>query len=331
MTDSSTAEATGGEALSVDEAANAFMAMMGPEEGNPEAETQGDDARSEAEDEPEDAEKADDGAEAEEESDEDDEQTEEEAEQPQTFRVKVDGEEVEVTLEELQRGYSRQADYTRKTQELAEKAKALDTEREGFSQQRTQAVAILEAWEQQLSQPLYDPAETEALRFTDPGEYAARMTQEQQRQSQLRAITGKKAEFTEAEKAEQAQSQQRRLAEEEAKLLDAIPEWKASPDIAKKGLEEIWAYAAKHGFSPQDILSDPDHRTLLILRDAAAYQAIKAQRPKVEKKVQQVKTAAPGAKVSSSKVSEVTRARQRLAKTHNVHDAAKVFELLLPD
>lgn len=37
----------------------------------------------------------------------------------QTFKVKVDGEELEVTLDEALKGYQRQADYTRKTQELA--------------------------------------------------------------------------------------------------------------------------------------------------------------------------------------------------------------------
>ena len=36
-----------------------------------------------------------------------------------TYAVKVDGEETQVTLEELQQGYQRQADYTRKTQEVA--------------------------------------------------------------------------------------------------------------------------------------------------------------------------------------------------------------------
>ena len=35
------------------------------------------------------------------------------------YVVKVDGEEQQVTLEELQNGYQRQADYTRKTQEIA--------------------------------------------------------------------------------------------------------------------------------------------------------------------------------------------------------------------
>src|SRR5690606_29798652 len=38
----------------------------------------------------------------------------------QTFTVKVDGEEIEVTLEEALAGYQRQADYTRKTQALSQ-------------------------------------------------------------------------------------------------------------------------------------------------------------------------------------------------------------------
>jgi len=37
-----------------------------------------------------------------------------------TYRVKVGGEEFEVTLDELRNGYQRQSDYTRKSQSLAE-------------------------------------------------------------------------------------------------------------------------------------------------------------------------------------------------------------------
>ena len=39
--------------------------------------------------------------------------------QEPAYTVKIDGEEAQVTLEELQQGYQRQADYTRKTQEIA--------------------------------------------------------------------------------------------------------------------------------------------------------------------------------------------------------------------
>jgi len=43
-----------------------------------------------------------------------------------TYTVKVDGSESEVTLSELQQGYQRQADYTRKTQELASERQRLE-------------------------------------------------------------------------------------------------------------------------------------------------------------------------------------------------------------
>lgn len=45
---------------------------------------------------------------------------------PQTFTVKVDGVDRQVTLEELQRGYMMQADYTKKTQALANERRALE-------------------------------------------------------------------------------------------------------------------------------------------------------------------------------------------------------------
>lgn len=43
----------------------------------------------------------------------------------ETYTIKVDGEEQSVTLEELRSGYQRQADYTRKTQELASERQRL--------------------------------------------------------------------------------------------------------------------------------------------------------------------------------------------------------------
>jgi hypothetical protein len=332
MTESSTAEATGG--LTVEQTAKAFEAMMGPDEGTPEGETQDQQVQSEADDEPDSADEADEGADAEEQSDEDDEEASESEDQPQKLTVKVDGQEIEVTVDELKAGYSRLADYTRKTQEVAEQRKSLEAERQSFASEREQAKAVLEHWEQQLAQPLYDPAETEALRYTDPAEWAARKQEEADRIGQLQGITARKSQLTEQEAQQKHANHQRAIAATEQALLDAVPEWKADAAVAKKGLDQIWAYAATRNVTPQMVLADPSVEALLILRDAAAYHAIKSKRPSVEKKVEAVKAATPGsAKVASSKVTEVTRARQRLAKTGNIHDAARLFEIsgLVPD
>lgn len=47
----------------------------------------------------------------------------------QHYKVKVNGEEVEVSLDELLRGYSRHSDYTRKTQALKREQEALERQR----------------------------------------------------------------------------------------------------------------------------------------------------------------------------------------------------------
>jgi len=53
-----------------------------------------------------------------------------------SYTVKVDGEEFEVTLDELRNGYQRQADYTRKAQSLAEQRKAYEANLEAVNQER---------------------------------------------------------------------------------------------------------------------------------------------------------------------------------------------------
>ena len=65
-------------------------------------------------------------------------EVDEEEEQPETPRyyVKIDGEEQEVTLEELRNGYQRQADYTRKSQALAEQRKAYEANLQAITSER---------------------------------------------------------------------------------------------------------------------------------------------------------------------------------------------------
>ena len=60
----------------------------------------------------------------------------EEDTEPQAFTVKVDGKELEVTEDELIKGYSRNSDYTRKTQEIS-------AERDRLQQERKQTFNLL--------------------------------------------------------------------------------------------------------------------------------------------------------------------------------------------
>jgi hypothetical protein len=103
----------------------------------------------EAVDEPADDESVDDEAETDEEDVEEDDESEDDSPTlDETFVVKVDGEEVEITVREALQGYQRQADYTRKTQELAEARKAFEEEIQGYGEVLEDVQAFEAAWEE---------------------------------------------------------------------------------------------------------------------------------------------------------------------------------------
>ncbi len=89
------------------------------------------------------------GEESEDEQSELEEDTQEE-DKPQVFTVKVDGKEIEVTLDELQKGYSRTQDYTRKTQQVAEARKAAEAELQAVRAEREQYAQLLGALSEQV-------------------------------------------------------------------------------------------------------------------------------------------------------------------------------------
>lgn len=94
-----------------------------------------------------------------------------------TFTVQIDGKEVEVTLEELQSGYMRQADYTRKTQDVAANKRRLET-LERFEQSLESDAALTiqqlaEAYGVELT-PAQQQAAAEAAAQLDPDDPVAK-------------------------------------------------------------------------------------------------------------------------------------------------------------
>jgi hypothetical protein len=107
---------------SIAEAQSAFLGLLEPEEAKPETEASEptedvDESTEETQDEPLEEDALEDESEVEEESEEEQLDEDEEGETEEVYSVKVDGEEIEVSLDELVNGYSRQSDYTRKTQD----------------------------------------------------------------------------------------------------------------------------------------------------------------------------------------------------------------------
>lgn len=316
MTDSGDAQATGDDGLSESQAADRIASLLAPKGDSDGSETQGDDTPEEADEEEETSDDA--------EQSEDEDTPEEQPEQPQSFTVKVDGEEVAVTLDELRNGYSRTQDYTRKTMEVAEQRKAAEAELQAVRQEREQYEQLLPQLRAYLEEQLAPSEDLQALRYSDPGEYAARMEENRQIRERIQAVTAEQTRLAETTSRESQQARQQTVQTELAKLVKALPEWN-DPKVR----DETMQAAISYGFTPEEINDTIDHRAFVILRKAALYDRLKAKAPETAKKVEAVKTARPGGASQPSKVTDLTRSKQRLAKTGNVNDAAAVLLKML--
>jgi len=259
---------------------------------------------------------------------EEDENSEEE-EQPQVFTVKVDGKEVEVTLEELQKGYSRTQDYTRKTQQIAEVRKQAEAELQSVRAEREQYAQLLGALEAQVQQATQPNIDWDRLYQDDPIEYVRQREVMRENKERAAAIQSEQQRLAQLSHQEQMQQRDQMLQQEQEALMAAIPEWKdAKKAAAEKAM--LVQFGQKAGFSPDELKNVLDHRAVVLLRKAALYDQMMSKRGQIKPVTNNgPKPAKPGAAGRVSNNTEAMRAQQRLAKTGRVDDAADaIFKLL---
>jgi hypothetical protein len=299
----------GSESLDVNQAASAFESMMGDSE---EADN------SQAEGQPEEIQETDEVEYSEEESEE----------QPkQRYKVKASGEEVEVELDELIKGYQQGTDYTKKSQALAEQRKAIEAERghlEQVKQERQAYAQKLQALDSFLTQQ-DQGVNLDVLKETDPIGYAVAVAEQSQREKQLAVVRNEQQRLAQQQQSEHHASLQNHLRQESEKLTSLIPEL-ATPqgDAVRKQIRD---YAKSIGWSDQELGQLYDSRAVVTLYNGMKYQQLQKSKPEVNKKLQAAPkmmrsgTSAPPTKSSSDK-----QAMQRLRETGKVQDAAKAFE-----
>lgn len=240
------------------------------------------------------------------------------------YRVKVEGKWLEVDEEELVNGYSRTADYTRKTQALAEDRRAAETELAAVREQRQKSAALLETLSEAIkAQAAREPNWEEEAKLR-PEQLPARLAQWQEYRKNVETIeNAKRLAAEEVAKDYQAKLRET-VAQEAAKLVDAIPEWK-DPEVAKTEKAELNAYALSLGYTQDQLNSITDHKLILVLRDAHETARARSKRPGVEKRLERVmsvRSATPGGGTPPKQTSAGDKARQRAARTGRVEDAA---------
>jgi hypothetical protein len=261
-----------------------------------------------------------------------DEEAEEAPQSAQTFRVKVDGEEVEVPLDELLKGYSRTADYTRKTQAIAEARKQAEAEATAAREERQRYAQTLEVLDAQMRSLQPPEIDWDRLYKENPVEWVRQREMVRTRQEQMNWVQAQRAALQQKQAEEEQVEQSKTLEVERSKLLEALPEWRDS-DKARTEKAKIVSYATeKLGFTTEEISDIYDARAVVALRKAMLFDELMSKRdqmrPKIIQKAKPMKAGAASTP-QSTKVVASKAAFSRLANSGSTKDAAAVFEQFL--
>lgn len=268
-------------------------------------------------------------------SDEGDDAGQDESKDTETprYKVKVDGEEVEVPLDELLKGYSFSAHNTRTAQKLAAERKALEAKAAEAAELTTQYRAVLPKLEEIAKQAVdkYAGVDWDALRAEDPAAFAEHWAMYQREQAKLQSVTAEREAEDRKRQAEEMEQFNNWVASEQEQLLVKVPEWK---DETKRNDEmaKVAKFAAEElGFTPEDLAQTFDHRVIRGLRLAWLGSQVLAKAGEAQRKVREArKTAAPGKRPEDTPADaeRLKQARARLRTSGREADAADAFNAL---
>lgn len=250
------------------------------------------------------------------------------------YRVVVDGQEHEVTLDELMKGYSRQSDYTRKTEKLSQDRKSVEELKNEYTRQNEEAKIKRDQYEkqiqvlsEQLKQSEPSKVDLDRLYEDDPAEYV-RVKAEQDRRKELLEKANQERERIQSEKQEEQSKQYNAYLEQQRELLSQKLPIYADKEKGPEFIKNLTNYAKEIGYTDQEINMLVDHRSVIMLANAYRYDKLKKANLK-NKKVTKVSKVVSS---SSAKVQDENEVAKRmkskkatLRKTGKVQDAVSVL------
>ena len=250
------------------------------------------------------------------------------------YRVVVDGQEQEVTLDELMKGYSRQSDYTRKTEKLSQDRKSVEELKNEYTRQNEEAKIKRDQYEkqiqilsEQLKQSEPSKVDLDRLYEDNPAEYV-RVKAEQDRRKELLEKANQERQRIQSEKQEEQSKQYNAYLEQQRELLAQKLPIYADKEKGPEFVKNLTSYAKEIGYTDQEINMLVDHRSVIMLANAYRYDKLKKANLK-NKKVTKVSKVVSS---SSAKVQDENEVAKRmkskkatLKRTGKVNDAVSVL------
>ena len=251
------------------------------------------------------------------------EETQTELEEPSLHRLKVNGQEIEVSLDELKAGYSRDSDYRQKTHSLSLERKDLENQKNSLRQsyddrirELNDKIATADAFVRQQQggqdlQKLYEEDPTAAARL----DFQLRQQSEQIESMKATAMEAQQKQYNEF------------LETQKSLAAEKIPEF-ADPAKADSFRLNMRNTLRDYGFNDTEIGSLADHRFLMVAKDAMNYKAFQNKKPIAQKKVANapkvIKAGVSKPQMSSGR--EVIRNKiNKLRKTGDLQDASSAL------
>ena len=252
------------------------------------------------------------------------------------LKTKVDGEEGEVSLAELRKGYQLQKHFTKQQEQFLAERRQWEEARQKQAAELQGHVAlatqVLQEEENQLREDY--TLDWNTLRQEDPAEYAAKLAEYNQRLTGIRRrqqeLTEKTQQQVQKMQQEQAAKLQEHLAVEQSKLSEAL-QWK-DEKTRTEGAQRLQAYmTGVVGLAPEQLNTIYDHRAFVLAEKARRYDEAMAKLETAKKKVAEapkVPTGGTAPPKATSQRRNVDQAMNRLRKDHSVESAAEVFRHL---
>lgn len=221
------------------------------------------------------------------EQDDEDDQEEEVPEGSQTFTVKVDGEDVNVTLEELTRSFSGQKYIQKGMQEAAEQKKQAEAVFIALQQEQARLAQLYQSMQQQGIVP--EPKRPDPqMASNDPIGYMQAVAEYDAKKAAYDQQRAEMSHITQQQTAAQQQAMSAYLQEQRQVLQRDIPEL-ADAEKGKQLMGDLRATGERYGFSAEELDQIVDARTVKVLHDAYKWRKLQEGKSKVEQKVKKAR------------------------------------------
>ena len=238
-------------------------------------------------------------------------------------QVIVNGEKIDVDLEELKAGYQKDADYRRKTEEIAIEKRELKSEEDRLKKQYSTKMDDLNSLVVTLNAEInndMNSKELDRLWEEDPTEAAKIDRRIQKRKNTIQEAQQKLRQHQEAQMQELLRDEQRKLHLKHPEIADPI-----------KGAtvkSNIMDYLSSKGFSNEDVGRIYDSRYFDVIIDGMNFQKTKSVKPNlVSKKVKPTKFVKSGVKSTKEDMNNRSRLEQikTLKRSGNPKDATDLL------